>query len=389
MNDAAWSAIPPPADGCRMTVCLPARDEAAFIPQTLAALTAGNGLDGRPLPAGFFDVIVYANNCTDDTVAIVRACAARTPRTPIFVVDERLAAGLAHIGTARKRVLDFAAARFFAAGRPDGIVASIDSDTLAGDDWVAWMAHEMQGRDAVAGRVTIAEEDQERLLAPVRLLYARELTYRRVLADVEALIDPRPEDPAPRHGSFVGASFAISACAYVAAGGLPPRKRLEDVAFVQSLHRIDARVRYSLRVRATTSARLDARVDGGFGTFIADLHACVRRGESFTVEHPRRTLDDLEVRAAVRRLHLNAERPGDLDRIALLLRVPQTVLLAALDRAEPAGATIERLIQLSASTRPQFEPVRVEVAIAALRDALAQPRHSVPFDERTQTLGAG
>jgi hypothetical protein len=389
MTDAAWTTVAPPAAGCRMTVCIPARDEAPLTPRTLAALTASRGLDGKPLAPLFFDIIVYANNCTDDTAAVARGWAARTAHPKIFVVEEQLPADMAHVGAARKRVLDFATARFLAAGQPEGIVASIDSDTVAGTDWAAWIAHEMHGRDAVAGRVTIDEADQERLLAPVRLLYARELTYRRILADVETLLDPRPEDPAPRHGSFVGASFAVSAASYVAAGGLPPRRRLEDLAFAQALHRIDARIRYSPQVRATTSARLDARVEGGFGTFIAQLHACARRGTSFTVEHPQRTLDDLELRAAVRRIRTDGACADDLARIAKLLHLPAAAWLPAIDCAIPAGAIFERLVQLGERSRPTLTPMRVEGAIAMLRRAAVTLRCAAACDEPTHGLGTG
>jgi GT2 family glycosyltransferase len=359
----------PPAPGCALTVCIPARNEAAVIEPTLAALAAQRTVDGRPLAPGTFDVIVFANNCTDTTVDVIRAFAARTPNLTIQTMAGILPAEAAHIGTARRFVLDRAAARFLAAGRPDGIVASIDSDTLPGESWAAWMMREMHGRDAVAGHVTLAPADQARLLAPVRLLYARELTYRRVLAHLEARIDPRPEDPFPRHGSFVGASFAVTARAYVAAGGLPPLPRLEDFAFCRALHRIDARIRYSLNVRAATSARLDARVSGGFGTFITELHACARRGVSFTVEHPQQTIDELASRAALRRLHRGGARQTDVETIASVFRLAAATWLPLLDSSAPLGIWYERIAAAGAATRPVFEAVPVEVATDALRAA--------------------
>lgn len=385
--------LPPLHADCRITVCIPARDEAALIGATLAALGAQRALDGAPLPPNFFEVLIYANNCSDDTVTVAREVAARLPRVPIFVLERTLRAGRAHIGTARKHVLDVAAARFLRARRPAGIVASLDSDTLADPHWIAWIAHEMRGRDAVAGHVTIAERDQERLLAPVRLLYARELTYRRLLAEVEALVDPNPDDPQPRHGSFVGASFAVTAACYVAAGGLPPRRRLEDLAFVHALVRIDARIRYSPHVRATTSARVSARVEGGFGTFIAGLQACARRGESFTVEHPQLTLDNLTCRAALRRIRAGEERFDDVAQVAAILNLPPEDWLPEVERTTPLGTICERLARRAQPLRRAYRDVRVEAAIDAVRTAAAEARINLRAaaagEAAVETLDAG
>jgi hypothetical protein len=362
--------LAPPAAACRLTVCIPARDEAGLIGETLAALCAQRGFDGAALAGDSFDAIVLANNCRDATAAIARQFARDAP-IGIFVVEQRYAQHDAHIGTARRSVMDVAAERFIAAGRPEGIIASLDSDTRVDAHWVAAIMREMNGCDAVGGHVTIAEADQERLLAPVRLLYARELAYRRVLADVEALIDPQPHDPPPRHGSFVGASFAVSAQCYRAAGGVPALRRLEDVAFSLALRRIDAKVRHSTLVRATTSARTGARVSGGFGTFIAELDAHARRGESFLVEHPLRSLEDLTIRAAIRRLREGRQRPDDIAASAAILGLLPAAWLPLIDPAAPVGSLDEMIRRRARSTRRRYPQVRVEIAIDTLRHTLA------------------
>lgn len=369
--------LPVPAQSCRVTVCVPARNEASLIERTLIALCEQRDRDGRPLPRGSFDIIVVANNCRDATADIVRGFARRMTPIEIFTIEAVFDPADAHIGTARRYVMDLAATRYLAAGRPDGIIASIDSDTIADADWIAGIVHGMRSADAVAGQVTIAATDYNALLAPVRLLYARELTYRRVLAEVEGLIDPEAADPNPRHGSFVGASFAVSASTYVTAGRIPPLARLEDLAFAHALRRIDARVRHSTLVRASTSARLRPRVAGGFGTFLADLHAQAERGESFTVEHAQRSLDDLFVRAALRKIRDRVHQPGDIERVARVLNTPASVWRTLLDPAAPFGISYEAISAISAERRRPDKPQPVEIATVTLREAaaLARTRH--------------
>jgi len=238
----------------RLTVAIPARDEADYVVRALEALAEQVGVDGKPLEHGLFDIVVFANNCRDDTADAVRRFAARLPQIATDVIEDDLPLRAAHVGMARRCVLDRCARRFLEAGRADGVLASTDADTVVAPDWVAWTLREIKAVDAVAGFVDIDALERQRLMAPVRLLYARERAYRRALAELQVMLDPQPEDPEPRHASFIGASFAVTARAYVAAGGLPPLAALEDLAFCAALRRIDARVRHSMRVRATTSA---------------------------------------------------------------------------------------------------------------------------------------
>jgi len=139
----------------------------------------------------------------------------------------------------------------------------------------------------VAGFVEIAAP--ERLVMPpaLRALLTLDAEYLRLCAEAESLLRPRAEDPYPRHRVFVGASFAVTAQAYVRAGRLPPLPSLEDREFAAALRRSAARIRHSLRVRVATSGRADARVTGGFGTFLDYLRRCAARGETFLVDDPR------------------------------------------------------------------------------------------------------
>ena len=91
-------------------VVVPAKNEAERIVDCLAALALQRDGGGRPVPAGTFSVLVYANDCTDDTAGEVRRCNALSPHR-IEVVCEAAAPGQGNAGRARRRAMDHAAAR--------------------------------------------------------------------------------------------------------------------------------------------------------------------------------------------------------------------------------------------------------------------------------------
>ncbi|MBC5800033.1 MAG: glycosyltransferase family 2 protein [Candidatus Eremiobacteraeota bacterium] len=371
-----------------MTVAIPARDEAAYVVRALEALARQVGFDGRPLGGGLFDVVVFANNCRDDTANAVRRFASHSPQMATYVIESDLPPHAAHVGMARRAVLDWSARRFSDEGRNDGILASTDADTVVAPDWVAWTLREMVGVDAVAGFVDIDVFERQRLMAPVRLLYARERAYRRALAELEAVLDPQPEDPLPRHASFVGASFAVTTRAYLAGGGLPPLAALEDLAFCAALRRIDARVRHSMHVRATTSARRQTHVHDGFGAFIATLHERADHLQSVTVVHAERSIGQITARAALRRLWRGARDAGDIASVSAILGAPAQAWQPLLARNVPFGRVYERIIDRVAGRRAVYPSQSVEEATIALCNACASAKAAMPM-RTTAASGAG
>ncbi|MBD5656516.1 MAG: glycosyltransferase [Candidatus Eremiobacteraeota bacterium] len=384
--ESSFAALPPLHPACRISVAIPACDEADSIEKTIAAFGRQHAIDGSLLPPGLFEVIVFANGCSDRTASLARAAARCRPG--IHVVEAFSGARSNNVGLARKLVMDRAAARLIEAGLGGGIVASTDADTVVDDDWIAWLERESRDVEAVAGHVLISDDEQAAMLAPVRLLYARELAFRRWIADVETLLDPRPEDPAPRHASFVGASFGVRAETYRAAGGMLPLPRLEDLAFSQALQRIDARIRHSVAMRATTSARVRPRVEGGFGTFIADIVERGRRRDTFLVEPAEFWIDTFAGRAALRRYWNGAQTELDGEIISASFGLPAAEWRPLVDRSEWFGTVLERVAARAAQTRPGYAPVPVEDAIAALR-ALATSRNAATPTRTSAASGAG
>lgn len=290
----AFAAIPPADPRCRLTVVIPARDEAAVIERTLSALASQRTLSGLPLDPSTFDVLVYANNCRDDTAAIVRAFAARRRAPRIFVAEETLAPAAAHVGAARKRAMDGAAVRYGVRG--DAVLAATDADTRPARDWVAQILAEIAGADAVMGRIFVEPRDWNALPAHTRGMLRDEDAYQLALSRMHASLSPCAHDPWPRHWQRSGPSFALRVDAYRLAGGVPPVPVLEDIALYDALVDAGARIRHSPRVRVWTSGRTLSRASGGFGTRVADWSAGAADAV-LLVEHPADTVARLTGRA--------------------------------------------------------------------------------------------
>ncbi len=378
--------LAPVSSSCRMTVAIPAKNERAFIWRALAAFADQRDERGERFDPRTFDVIVYCNDCSDDTAVRARRFAREAAAVSIHVVDARLPLAEAHVGTARRNALELAVRRFEAARRPGGIVASTDADSIVDTRWVATILREMRGADAVAGHVTIDAAERDAMLAPLRLLYDRELVYRRELGFAEARFDPRPYDPFPRHDTFVGANFATTISAYRRAGGLAPLARLEDLAFARALERVDARIRHSYDAKVVTSARSIARVDGGFGSFLTELSELGERKGAYLVRSARAIVEDAIARNLARRYWLG-ERSGDLmDSLSELVEQSESTLARVAAGARTFGAFWETVHARAPQAAYPHEPV--QSAILSLRVALSDAMPRIPTRSNVAS-GAG
>jgi glycosyltransferase involved in cell wall biosynthesis len=312
---------------CRATIVIPARDEAARIAQTLTALATQRDLDGSPLDPRTFDVLVYANNCSDRTADAARAAARCFPQFTLHVAEETLPPNVAHIGTARRAAMHAASARYARAGIADAILCATDADTLAAPQWLAWTRREMTGADAVLGRILTDPLELQLLPEATRTMLAQENAYHFAIAQLHALLQPQSHDPWPRHWQRSGPSFAVRLAAYDAVGGVPPVRTLEDIALYDALVAAGARMRHSLRVRVTTSARVRARAAGGFGERIGAWSARDSAAAGFHVEDPEITL-----------ARLYGEPVGPPDTYPAT--VPATIATAVLRQAIGRGVSV-------------------------------------------------
>jgi hypothetical protein len=252
---------------CRCVVVVPARNEQDNLEATLDALRVQVDRSGAALPANSYEVFLLLNNCTDASGRVAEHFAAEHPAFRLRVASCTLPPEQAHVGTARRWLMDAACALLEQAEtRQDGarVLLSTDADTLVAADWIAEnLAAVDLGADAVGGAIELLEDDRDALDAGTRLAYERDRRLQVLVARLESLLDPDPADPWPRHLEHFGASLACTCAMYRRAGGLPAVKPLEDVAFVNALRRVGARLRHSTAVRIRTSARLEGRAEVG------------------------------------------------------------------------------------------------------------------------------
>ncbi len=330
--------LPPPRAGLHSSVIIPAKDEVANLPATLAALAAQTTPDGHPLPADSYEVIVLANNCLDDTAALVRRQARQFPGLALHVAELCLPAAHAHVGRARRLLMDEACARLESVGAPAGIIASTDADTRVAPTWLAAIQAEIAaGADAVGGRILTEADGLDQADFPaLQRVQSRDAAYHQLCARLEDLLDPAAADPWPRHHQHFGASLALTAHAYRRVGGLPEVRFLEDEALCQQLRRHDLTLRHSPHVRVLTSARRDGRVEVGLSWQLREWLRLSQQQREPQVANPVQLARQWQLRRQLRASRANA--PGaETDALLTRLGLPAAVVLAQMSQCATFG----------------------------------------------------
>ncbi len=373
-------------------VAIPANNEAERIGACLAALVMQRDAMGAPLADGAFSILVFANNCSDETVVLARAWAASSPH-PVSVVEETLPAAQANAGWARKRCMDLAADILARSGERDGVILTTDADSCAAPTWVsATLAAFDKGVDAVAGYID-AHPPEIVGLGPTFLRRGRlEDRYLRAVAEIDALCDPRAHDPWPRHRVSSGASLAVTLSAYRAIGGLPPKPVGEDAALTQALEEAGFAVRHAMDVCVSTSCRFDGRAPGGAADTIRHRHEVAEAPCDADLEPALHVLRRAALKGRLRHAF------GDAGRCRAMLAgrfVPLSALPALLGamREVRSFATFWRLVvqaspvlDVPVTLRPSDLPREIERAEVILRRLRARPVRA-PSDDRADRFG--
>jgi len=361
--------LPPPHAALQACVIIPAKDEATTLPATLAALAAQTTRNGQALPAGMLEVIVLANNCLDRTAAAVRQAARRHPNLVVHVAEVQLARPQAHVGRARRLLLDEAALRLESTIGPTGVLLSTDADTLVASTWLSATLHEIEtGAEAVGGRI-LTQTPAAAEPCPVRRIQLRDAAYRVLLRQLEDTIDPCTADRWPCHHQHYGASLAFTVRAYRKVGGMPVVPFLEDEAMWQLLLQHDLPVRHSPHVQVYTSSRRCGRVEVG-------LSWQLREWENMTgQQEPKVPCPHELVRVWRARRRLRAwwqvgtkVAGSELARLALALEVPLNDLLQQARQATAFG----QLWYWIETTRGAVLPVPLSGALRDLRTYLRE-----------------
>ncbi len=236
---------------------VPARNEEALIDSCLTALAKQEGISAEE-----YEVLLVLDRCTDATEARALEVAAQHPVRRLRLL-EGPGRGAGH---ARRVGMEEAYARLMSLGRPDGLIASTDADTVVAPDWLsAQLAAASRGARAIGGRIELRDDgDLAEVVAGWHAEQGR-LRQRELLAGLDSADGPLRAE----HWQFSGASLALTAAAYAEIGGLEPRAALEDEYLERALSRCGIPIERPLSVRVATSARLVGRAKRGLARDLA------------------------------------------------------------------------------------------------------------------------
>ena len=243
----------PPDPALRACVILPARNEEALVGASLSALAVQENV-----PPEQYEVLVVLDRCTDATRERSMEVAGAHPRLRLHFLD---GPGLGS-GHARRAGMEAACERLMGLGRPGGLIASTDADTVVAHDWLhVQLAAIRRGARAIGGRIEL--DDGSLPQAVVRWHAERgRKRHQKILSDPERL-------GTAEHWQFSGASLALTAETYARVGGIEPRATLEDEGLEQILREQNIPIERLLSVRATTSSRLQGRASQGLAHDLA------------------------------------------------------------------------------------------------------------------------
>jgi hypothetical protein len=164
----------------------------------------------------------------------------------------------AGVGMARKAGMDEAISRFNLINKPEGIVVSLDADTLVEENYLVEIERFFKNNPAHAG-ATIAFSHQMDHLDARQLqgiiLYEKYMDYYRKAMGFTGY-------PYPMY--TVGSAITVTAAAYVKRGGMNRRQAGEDFYFLQNLVQVGP-VGEITATAVHPSARVSTRVPFGTG----------------------------------------------------------------------------------------------------------------------------
>jgi len=248
-----------PNPALRACVIVPARDEEDLIETCLKALATQERVAHHE-----YEVLLILDRCTDETEERAREIGRVHTSLKLHFLDGPGEGS----GPARRVGMDAACSRLLQVGRPQGIIACTDADTLVAPDWLAaQLLAVSEGARAIGGRIELADDGS--LPEHVRRRHAEE----GLLRHEHLLSDP---DGEAQHWQFSGASMTLTAAVYTQVGGLEPLTALEDEHLEKALRHHDVPIHRLLSVRVATSPRLVGRASRGLSYDLAKMARSLR-----------------------------------------------------------------------------------------------------------------
>jgi glycosyltransferase involved in cell wall biosynthesis len=187
-------------------------------------------------------------------------------------------------GLARKRGMDEAVRRFNLLNKPEGLIVSLDADTLVEKNYLTEIENYFKSYPGHVG-ATIHFEHQATGLDAKHLqgirLYEKYMNYYKMMLGFTGYPNPM---------FTVGSAFAVTAGAYVKRGGMNRRQAGEDFYFLQNLAQI-GRVGEITSTCVHPSARLSDRVPFGTGPI---LQKWMKGEEDLTKTYDFQSFSDLK-----------------------------------------------------------------------------------------------
>ena len=265
------------------SIVIPVKNEETYIVKTLNSFAQQVDIFGEPLDVDQFEILILANNCSDNSVNYIKDFQNKHPNLKIYLEEITLPPAQANIGYVRRKLMECAYIRLVKNG--GGIILTTDGDTKVARDWIAQTYWEIKnGAECVGGRILLADDELESLDEYTRLHHFKDEQYHLLIAELEGRIINSSFDPLPRHHQHFNGSFAITTDSYSRSGGVPKVKQLEDCAFFERLESVDAKIRHSWKVKVYTSARCIGRTEIGLSYQLNEWKNLGKQVDEYFVE---------------------------------------------------------------------------------------------------------
>lgn len=261
-----------PEQGLLTLVTIPAFNE----PDILQTLRSLQQCSPTRFPAEVLVLVNHSERATDAikaqntaTLNEIRqwAAANNTPQLKFFSV---LAADLpkkhAGAGLARKIAMDEAIRRFMLAGESDGIIASLDADTLVSENYLSAIEKEYLNDSKLKATSFYFEHPVSQPETPGQkpepmMLYELYLRYYRYALEATGF---------PDAFYTIGSCFSIRASVYARQGGMNKRQAGEDFYFLNKIYPL-GNCRHLNHIAVYPSSRPSDRVPFGTGPSIIKI----------------------------------------------------------------------------------------------------------------------